>query len=174
MTRLISNASPEQLEKAEQLKAEAEQKRIEAETEKNAKAEAKAKQDAEAIEGEFTEIKEPTPTAPEPETTKQPQQEEPELRPEQSPIEIMQETISELEQYNASLVEEIDSITKVFESDDRLAAAHAEIKRLQEQNRALKESRNGSMNTENQAKKLAKYWKAKFEKLAKEVESAKN
>ena len=74
-----------------------------------------------------------------------------------------------LETDNTALQAEVESMVKVFESNDQLTTALAEVKKFQELARVLKESLNGSMNSENAAKRQAKMWKAKYEKLAKEV-----
>ena len=87
----------------------------------------------------------------------------------EDPLDILQETIDMLEADNAILQTEMASIVKVLDANDQLTAALAEVKKYQELARVLKESLNGSMNSENAAKRQAKMWKAKYEKLAKEV-----
>lgn len=56
---------------------------------------------------------------------------------------------------------------KVFDADDKLAAAMAELKQATEENRVLRERINGLMNEKNAAVQQAKMWRNKFEKLEK-------
>lgn len=67
---------------------------------------------------------------------------------------------------------EIDRLTKVIESDDQLAAAMAENKRLTELCRVLEERMRGFQSSENAAKQAAKMWKNKFEKLEKQMKAS--
>lgn len=67
---------------------------------------------------------------------------------------------------------EIDRLTKVIESDDQLAAAMAENKRLTELCRVLEERMRGLQSSENAAKQAAKMWKNKFEKLEKQMKAS--
>ena len=163
----IAEMSPEQIAQVEQIKKDAERKRqdeaykehkiLAAKRELDiAQKEAEAQED-EVIEGVFEEVKAPIV--------------EPEIieRPVEDPFDVLQETIEMLETDNTALQTEIESMVKVFESNDQLTTALAEVKKFQELARVLKESLNGSMNSENAAKRQAKMWKAKYEKLAKEV-----
>lgn len=157
LTKAIANVTPEQIAQVEQIKKD-EADRI-ALAEAN-KAEAKAlldnaKKQDDVIDGEFVEVKKPAPVIDE--------------RPVEDPLDILQETIDMLEADNAILQTEMASIVKVLDANDQLTAALAEVKKYQELARVLKESLNGSMNSENAAKRQAKMWKAKYEKLAKEV-----
>jgi len=159
LTKAISDATPEQIAQVEQLKKEEADRIALAETNK-ALAEAKAaldnaKKQDDVIDGEFVEVKKPAPVIVE--------------RPVEDPLDILQETIDMLEADNAILQTEMASIVKVLDANDQLTAALAEVKKYQELARVLKESLNGSMNSENAAKRQAKMWKAKYEKLAKEV-----
>ena len=167
LTKAISDATPEQIAQVEQIKKDAERKRqdeaykehkiLAAKRELDiAQKEAEAQED-EVIEGVFEEVKAPIV--------------EPEIieRPVEDPFDVLQETIEMLETDNTALQTEIESMVKVFESNDQLTTALAEVKKFQELARVLKESLNGSMNSENAAKRQAKMWKAKYEKLAKEV-----
>jgi hypothetical protein len=90
-------------------------------------------------------------------------------RPAEDPFDVLQETIEMLETDNSALQTEIESMAKVFESNDQLTTALAEVKKFQELARVLKESLNGAMNSENAAKRQAKMWRDKYQKLAKEV-----
>ena len=61
---------------------------------------------------------------------------------------------------------------RVFEADDRLAAAMAEVARLTEQNRVLQTRINGLINEKDAAVKSAKAFKRKLEALEKRVGTA--
>ncbi len=156
----LAEMSPEQIAQVEQIKKDQADKAALAEA-TAALAETarilKAAQEDEVIEGVFEEVKAPIV--------------EPEIieRPVEDPFDVLQETIEMLETDNTALQTEIESMAKVFESNDQLTTALAEVKKFQELARVLKESLNGSMNSENAAKRQAKMWKAKYEKLAKEV-----
>ena len=159
LTRAIANVTPEQIAQVEQLKKD-EADRIALAEANKALAEAKAaidnaKKQDDVIDGVFVEVKKPEPVIVE--------------RPVEDPLDILQETIDMLEADNAILQTEMASIVKVLDASDQLTAALAEVKKFQELARVLKESLNGSMNSENAAKRQAKMWKAKYEKLAKEV-----
>jgi hypothetical protein len=164
MTKLISDATPEQIEKAEQLRREEEARRQQVEAEKQRKAaELQAKKAAqekpkepEIIEGEFKEIK-PS------------QKKEEPARPKEDPIDVMSQVVDELQAANSELIQEIESVTRVLESNDQTGKALDEAKRFREVNRVLEERIRGLQNEANEAKRQAKYWKGKFEKLAKEV-----
>ncbi len=67
---------------------------------------------------------------------------------------------------------EIDRLTKVIESDDQLAAAMAENKRLTELCRVLEERMRGYQSSENEAVRKARMWKEKFDKLERQVKAA--
>lgn len=67
---------------------------------------------------------------------------------------------------------DLESIVKVFESDDRLAAATAEIKRLNALITVLEDRNRGMMNECNEAKRLARSWKNRYEKLERECKAA--
>jgi hypothetical protein len=159
LTKHISELTTDQLAQVEQLKKEEADRVALAEANK-ALAEAKAaidnaKKQNDVIDGVFVEVKKPEPVIVE--------------RPVEDPLDILQETIDMLEADNAILQTEMASIVKVLDANDQLTAALAEVKKFQELARVLKESLNGSMNSENAAKRQAKMWKAKYEKLAKEV-----
>ena len=70
------------------------------------------------------------------------------------------------------LMKDNESMAKVFESDDRLAAATAEIKRLNALVTVLEDRNRGMMNECNEAKRLARSWKNRFEKLERECRDA--
>ncbi len=77
-----------------------------------------------------------------------------------------------LDELQANLKEAIDdnaSMARVFESDDKLAAALAEAKRYREQARILETRISGLMNEKNEAVRAAKSWQNKFLKLEKQV-----
>lgn len=156
----IADATPEQIEQAKAIEAEQEAKRQQAEAEKLRKAEElKTKQaeqakpkEPEVIEGEFKEIK-PKPEEP---TTEQ-----------ESPVDMMQSVIDELQEQLQVVTSDNESMAKVFESNDQLAVALAELKQAKELNRVLEERIRGLQNEKNEAIRAARMWKAKFEKLEK-------
>lgn len=65
----------------------------------------------------------------------------------------------------AEAVEDNESMARVFEANDQLAAAVAEAKRYREVNRLLEERIRGLMNEKAEAVRLAKHWKRQYEKL---------
>ena len=67
---------------------------------------------------------------------------------------------------------EIERLTKVIESDDQLAAAMAENKRLHELVKVIEGRVHSLQSSENEAKKAAKSWKNKYDKLARESKAA--
>jgi chromosome segregation ATPase len=66
------------------------------------------------------------------------------------------------------------SIAKVMDADDKLAAAHAEIKRQAAEIATLKLSRDGFMNGKSAITKLLKTEQRKVEKLNKQIEKLEN
>jgi len=68
-----------------------------------------------------------------------------------------------------TLLDEVIELRKVCEADDKLAAAAAVIKQKTAENRVLRERLNGAMNTAAEAQRAAKHWRAKHDKLEKEV-----
>jgi len=67
---------------------------------------------------------------------------------------------------------EIDRLTKIIESDDQLAAAMAENKRLTELCRVIEDRCRGYQSSENDAVRKARMWKKKFEDLEKQVKAS--
>lgn len=67
---------------------------------------------------------------------------------------------------------EIDQLTSIIESDDKLAAAMAEIKRLNALIDVIESQKRGFQSSENAAKQAAKMWKNKFEKLEKQMKAS--
>lgn len=67
---------------------------------------------------------------------------------------------------------EIDQLTSIIESDDKLAAAMAEIKRLNALIDVIESQKRGFQSSENAAKQAAKMWKNKFEKLERSVKAS--
>jgi hypothetical protein len=65
-----------------------------------------------------------------------------------------------------------ESMVKVFESDSQLDEAVKEIRRLNALVTVLEERNRGMMNECNEAKRLARSWKNKFEKLERETKDA--
>ena len=165
LSNAISDATPEQIAQVEQIKKDQADKAALAEA-TAALAETarilKAAQKDEVIEGVFEEVI--TPVV------------EPEIveRPDEDPFEVLQETIDMLSTDNDALQAEVESMAKVFESNEQLTTALAEVKKFQELARVLKESLNGSMNSENAAKRQAKMWKARAEKAEKKLSEISN
>jgi hypothetical protein len=62
--------------------------------------------------------------------------------------------------------EELASLRRIAESDDKLKAAMAEVKRFREENRILKERINSLMNEKLAAVRAAKSWQRKAEAVA--------
>lgn len=75
--------------------------------------------------------------------------------------------VAELEQMAAELLADNNSMTAVFEADDKLATALAENKRLRAEVGGLRERVNGLMSEKNEAIRLMKSWRSKAEKAAK-------
>lgn len=67
---------------------------------------------------------------------------------------------------------EIERLTKIIESDDQLAAAMAENKRLAELCRVIEDRCRGYQSSENDAVRKAKMWKKKFEDLERQVKAS--
>ncbi len=75
--------------------------------------------------------------------------------------------IEELTAAFRELLDENVSMGAVIDADDRLAALSAENKKLRELNRVLNERLQGLQGECNEAKRAAKMWRAKFDKLEK-------
>jgi hypothetical protein len=67
---------------------------------------------------------------------------------------------------------EIDQLTLILEADDKLAAAMAEIKRLNALIDVIESQKRGFQSSENAAKQAAKMWKNKFEKLENQMKAS--
>lgn len=67
---------------------------------------------------------------------------------------------------------ENESLKKIINADDQLAAAMAENKRLTELCRVLEERMRGYQSSENEAVRKARMWKEKFDKLERQVKVA--
>lgn len=78
----------------------------------------------------------------------------------------LRESLAETAGIAKDLAEEVESMSRVFDADDKVAAAMAEAKRFREENRILRERINGLINEKNEAIKQAKYWQRKAEKVA--------
>ena len=98
---------------------------------------------------------------------------------ETKPVMVSEERAAELLAENAELrertrdragraggIEDNSQMAAIFEADDRLAAAMAEIKRLKAEVASLKEQLAGAIGTRNEAIRSAKYYKSKCEKVA--------
>lgn len=162
MRKIISEATPEQLEKVEQLKKEEADRLALAETNK-ALAEAKAaidnaKKQDDVIDGVFVEVKKPAPVV--------------EIEPEFDEIEELRDLLDEQHSANKALQDDNDSMLKTFESNEPLTIALEELKKSNAMNRILNERINGLMNEKNEAIRNAKMWKGQFERLEKKLKAA--
>lgn len=89
-------------------------------------------------------------------------------------VEELRDQLSEISRNLQDTISDNESMARVFEADDKLAAALNEAKRYREQNRVLEERIRGLMNEKNEAIRLAKSWQRKFEKLEREMKAAAN
>ena len=154
LTKAISDATPEQWEKVEQIKKEEEL----AELAKLAVVELpKAKKD-DVIDGVFVEVKKPAPVV--------------EIEPEFDEIEELRDLLDEQHSANKALQDDNDSMLKTFESNEPLTIALEELKKSNAMNRILNERINGLMNEKNEAIRNAKMWKGQFERLEKKLKAA--
>lgn len=71
--------------------------------------------------------------------------------------------IADLARELADAVADNETMARVFEATDRVAAAMAEAKRFREENRVLNERIHGLQNELNEARRLAKYWQRRAE-----------
>jgi hypothetical protein len=88
------------------------------------------------------------------------------------PVDVIPDELTELREANAEqgatikeLLAENESMAKLLEADDQIAAAAAENKKLREMNRILEERVRGLQNECNAAKRAAQSWQRKFESL---------
>jgi ParB-like chromosome segregation protein Spo0J len=79
-------------------------------------------------------------------------------------LEEANDTIKELAAQQQPLQDEVEFLRKIETEGDKLAAACAEVKRLQAVVRGQEERIRGLMTEKNEAVRAAKMWKAKFEK----------
>lgn len=82
----------------------------------------------------------------------------------QAELEEANSTIQELASQQQPLQDEVEFLRKIETEGDKLAAACAEVKRLQSLVRVQEERIRGLMNEKREAVSAAKMWKAKFEK----------
>lgn len=73
------------------------------------------------------------------------------------------ERMEEMGSQLRTLLEDNESMSRVFEANDQVVAALAEAKRFREQNRILEERIRGLMNEKNEAIRHAKGWRRRFE-----------
>lgn len=85
----------------------------------------------------------------------------------ESEIAILREQVSELSAQAAETLADNESMAKVFEADDKVAAALAEAKKFREMNRLLEERIRGLQGEKNEAVRMVKSYKAKLDKLEK-------
>lgn len=81
----------------------------------------------------------------------------------QSELEVLQERYNDMAASLKEAIADNESMGKVFDADDKLAAATAEITRLNAQIQVLESRFNGKTNELNEAKHLAKHWKRRSE-----------
>ena len=128
--------------------------------------EAKAKAESkEPIDGEFTEVVEKPAEKPKqlaPDKAEAIIKENEQLKQEAARGD---EVINELDAVNNDLKKEIDSLVKIFESNDQVTTAVKEAQKAREIQNALQDRINGLINENAELKKLCAYWKRKFEKL---------
>ena len=86
-------------------------------------------------------------------------------KPKPGPEDDLQARIDELSAALAEATADNESMARVFDANDQLAAAVAEAKRYREQARLLQERIDGLMREKSEAVRSAKAWKAKYEKL---------
>lgn len=94
--------------------------------------------------------------------------------PAQSKEDELRDQLTEIGRNLQDTIADNESMARVFEADDKLAAALDEAKRYREQVRVLEERLRGLMNEKNEAIRLAKSWQRKFEKLERETKAAAN
>lgn len=80
-------------------------------------------------------------------------------------VEELEEELREAYTFSEALEES----EKILTADDKTAQAWAEVKRLKEENRVLRERVNGLMSEKNEMTKEAKRWMKKFQALEKRV-----
>lgn len=81
-------------------------------------------------------------------------------------VELRAMLAEQASQFEETLAENI-ALQKVVDADDKLAEAMAQIKQLTAENQKLRERINGLTNEAAEAKKLAKFWRAKAERAEK-------
>jgi hypothetical protein len=79
----------------------------------------------------------------------------------------LRDRLNELADNLVDTVAENESMTRVFNAEDKIGAALVEAKRFREQVRILNERVNGLMNEKNEYIRLVKYWKRRAEKAEK-------
>lgn len=172
LTKAIADATPEQLARVAQIEAERLAAEEQAKADRAAKAaELEAKKaeeqiikqvqtkEPEIIEGDFTEVK--------------PAEKQEEYQPEETLEQALTEANDMLIADNQELIKEIDSVTKILESNDQVSAAIAEAKKYRELNRVLNERVTGLQNEKNEAIRSVKHWKNRAEKAERELAAIK-
>lgn len=92
--------------------------------------------------------------------------------PRDKEIAVLREQLSELTSNLDSAVKDIESMARVFEANDQLAAALAEAKRYREQVRIADERIRGLMGEKNTALSQAKMWMRRCEKAERALKEA--
>jgi hypothetical protein len=101
------------------------------------------------------------------EPTDLPQAPQPAVETQVTELDALKSDYRELIQQAAETQADLDSLSVVVESDDKLKAALAEAKKYREMNRILEERIRGLQNEKNEAIRAAKSWQRKYEALAK-------
>jgi hypothetical protein len=78
----------------------------------------------------------------------------------------LREQLAELQSSHAETIADNDAMGKIFDSDDRLAAAMAEVKRLREMNRVFEERIRSQQNKENELIRMVKSLQRKLKTIA--------
>lgn len=84
-------------------------------------------------------------------------------------LENLREQVNEVAQNLKATLEDNESMARVFDADDKIAAAVAEATRYREQNRILEARITGLLNEKNEAIRHAKSWKRRAEKAEAEL-----
>jgi len=160
MAKLVSSATPEQLEIVKQLQEVEELRKINAEAAKIAKA--ALKNAPEIIEGEFVEVKTPEPAAEKPEKIN--------IEPkhiEDDPKELLMEIIEQQEILVKELQSENLSLVKIHESNEPLQQALEELKRAKAIGKGYEDRMLSLQNERKHLMQAAQHWQRKYEKLVK-------
>jgi len=176
----IKSATPEQIEQAEQLRLQAEQDAVHiAENQRMAEIDKKARRELEEKKKrEGWGIKPINPINPIPEIkniNQEPIKKEPEIRDENFRViaelrdecNRLNDLLHESNSENKSLIEHNNSLVAIFESNVQLSEMCKELNEKTNHLKILNARINGLMHETSEAKRYAKMWKQKYEKLEK-------